>query len=309
MDFRQLEYIISIAEEGSLLAAAEKLFLSSSALSQHVSRLEKELNATLFTRSKSGWILTPAGRIYTNMAREMLQKQKIAYQQISDLSGYVTGSFTVGITPGRGTAMFSNVFPKFKAMYPDVKVNLFEGTVWEISEKIATGKIDIGFLTSGLEHPSISTNKLAWEQIVLVVPKSHSLAYLADEAPPGDLATVDLNLFRNDEFLLAGEGTTLRALENQAFNAAGFTPKISFETDSLVTLNALSKSGYGISFLPFFYIEEMKEAVSFSTIPPIGWDLCVAYRNDSYITKAEQAFIILVSEFYNLNQSASKIEA
>ena len=299
MDFRQLEYIISIAEEGSLLAASEKLFLSSSALSQHISRLEKELNAALFTRSKSGWILTPAGRIYANMAREMLKQKKLAYQQISDVSGYMTGSFTVGITPGRGTIMFSNVFPKFKAFYPDVKVNLFEGTVWEISERIAAGKIDIGFPTSGLEHPAIATKKLTWEQIVLVVPRSHHLAHLADEAPVGKRATVNLSLFQNDEFLLAGEGTTLRALENRAFNIAGFKPKIAFETDSLVTLNTLSKGGYGIAFVPLFYIEKMTEAVSFDTNPPIAWELQVSYRKGSYITKAEESFISLAEEYYN----------
>ena len=273
MDFRQLEYVITVAEEGSLLAASEKLFLSSSALSQHISRLEAELNTSLFNRTKTGWILTPAGQIYSNMAREILKQKKLAYQQISDVSGYMTGSFTVGITPGRGTIMFSNVFPQFKAMYPEVKVNLFEGTVWEISEMIASGKVDIGFPTSGLEHPAIETRKLGWEQIVLVVPRSHQLSYLADNAPEGDLATVDLRLFQQDEFLLAGEGTTLRALENKAFNEAGFKPKIAFETASLVTLNNLSQGGYGIAFVPLFYVEKVKEAVAFYTNPPLGWEL------------------------------------
>lgn len=211
----------------------------------------------------------------------------------------MTGSFSVGITPGRGTIMFSNIFPKFKAVYPDVKVNLYEGTVWDISEKIAAGKIDIGFPTSGLEHPSITSKSLAWEQIVLVVPRSHPLAYLADEAPVGDFATVNLGLFRNDEFLLAGEGTTLRALENQAFNAAGFKPRIAFETDSLVTLNTLSKGGYGIAFVPLFYVEKMQEAVSFYTNPPIAWELLAAYRKGSYMTKAEEYFVSLAAAYYN----------
>lgn len=299
MDFRQLEYVITVAEEGSLLAASEKLFLSSSALSQHISRLEFELNTALFNRTKTGWILTPAGQIYSNMAREILKQKKLAYQQISDVSGYMTGSFTVGVTPGRGTIMFSNVFPQFKAMYPDVKVNLFEGTVWEISEMIATGKVDIGFPTSGLEHPAIETRKLAWERIVLVVPRSHPLSHLADSAPDGNLATVDLSLFRHDDFLLAGEGTTLRALENRAFNQAGFKPKIAFETTSLVTLNNLSKSGYGIAFVPLFYTEKVKEAVSFHTNPPLGWDLLASYRKGSYMTKAEEYIISLAAEYYN----------
>ena len=215
MDFRQLEYVTTIAEERTLLAASEKPFLSPSALSQFISKLEAELQTSLFKRTKSGWIPTYAGQIYINMASEILEKQKKAYLQISDIAENKVGHFTVGITPGRGTLMFSKIFPKFRAIYPHVKISLFEGTVLETSEMIAAGKVDIGFLTSEFEHPNVVTQSLAREKIVMVVPRSHPMAELANDAPKNDLATVDLNLFRDDEFLLAGKQTTLRTLEDQ----------------------------------------------------------------------------------------------
>jgi len=298
MDFRQLEYVTTIAEERTLLAASEKLFLSSSALSQYISKLENELNTSLFKRTKAGWIPTQAGQIYINMAREILKQKKLAYQQISDVSENKIGNFTVGVNPGRGTAMFSSLFPQFKAKYPDVKVSLFEGTVWEVSEMIASGKVDIGFLTSGLEYPSIATKILAMERIVMAVPRSHPLSYLADKAPAGGLATVDLALFKNDEFLLAGEGTTLRTLENRMFEEAGFKPKIAFETTSLLTLNSLSRGGYGIAFVPLFYVENVEAAVYFYTNPPLSWKLVAAYRRGSYITEAEEYMISLAANYY-----------
>lgn len=298
MDFRQLEYVITIEREKTLLAAAEKLFLSPSALSQHISKLEEDLHTPLFKRTKQGWVPTRAGQIYIDMAHSVLQSQKKAYLQIGDIAENKTGHFTVGVTPGRGTQMFSAVFPAFRAMYPNMKVNLFEGTVLENNEMIASGKVDIGFLTSGFPHPGIVTRTQVKEEIVLVVPKTNPLSRLADNAPEGDFATVNLREFEQDEFLLAGEGTTLRALENAMFTEAGFQPKIAFETPSLLTLNMLAKGGYGLSFVPRFYADDTKNAVYLRTEPSAHWELVAAYRKDHYITKAEETMIELATKYY-----------
>ena len=73
MDTKQIEYIIKIADEGSITRAAEKLFITQSALSQQLQKLEKELGAPLFVRNKSDWTLTPEGKVYVENAREMLR--------------------------------------------------------------------------------------------------------------------------------------------------------------------------------------------------------------------------------------------
>ena len=308
MDFRQLEYVITIAREHTLLSASEKLFLSPSALSQHISKLEEELHTPLFKRTKQGWTPTHAGQVYIDMAQTILQSQKNAYLQIGDIADNKIGHFTVGITPGRGTQMFSTIFPKFRDKYPDVKISLFEGSVQENNEKINLGKVDIGFLTSGFNHPNIVTRTQLTEEILLVVPRNHPLSYLADTVPEGEFATVALKEFENDEFLLAGEGTTLRKLENKLCAKAGFSPKISFETPSVATLNMLSKGGYGISFLPRFYATETKDAVYFKTEPAASWDLIAAYRKDHYVTKAEEYMISLATEYYTKpNETALQI--
>ncbi len=299
MDFRQLEYVIAIEQEKTLLAAAERLFLSPSALSQHIAKLEDELQTPLFKRTKQGWIPTTAGHIYIDMAKSVLQSKKIAYLQIGDITDNKTGYFTVGVTPGRGTQMFSAIFPAFRAAFPNVRINLFEGTVQENNERIAAGKVDIGFLTSGFPHPSIITRTQVEEEIVLVVPKNNPLSRLADDAPEGDFATVQLAEFAQDEFLLAGEGTTLRALENQMFREAGFSPRIAFETPSLLTLHMLAKGGYGLSFVPRFYADDTKNAVYLRTVPSASWELIAAYRKDHYITKAEEYMIQLATEYYS----------
>lgn len=298
MDFRQLEYVITVAREKTLLSAAKKLFLSPSALSQHISKLEEELRAPLFKRTKQGWLPTSAGQVYIQMAESVLQQKENAYRQIGNIADNRAGFFTMGVTPGRGTQMFAAVFPRFKEQFPEIRVSLVEGTVLSLKEQIESGKVDLGFLTGGPDYRNLTVQKQATDEILLVVPRTHPLAVLDAQAPEGDFATVALNLFKNDTFLLAGEGTTLRMLEDQMFAEAGFLPAIGFESKSLVALNHLSRSGYGLSFIPRFYANDNTHAVYFHVTPSASWDLVAVYRKEHSLTKAEEFMIRLVCEYY-----------
>ena len=86
MELKQLNYIVTIAEEKSLTRAAEKLFVSKPALSLQLSRLEKEEGLPpLFSRTKNGLVLTDAGRIYVNGARTILnlnEKANLAAREL-----------------------------------------------------------------------------------------------------------------------------------------------------------------------------------------------------------------------------------
>lgn len=72
MNIKQIEYIIAIAEEQSLVKAADKLFVSQAALSQHLAKLKKEGIPPLFYRHNGKLLLTDSGKIYINGARHIL---------------------------------------------------------------------------------------------------------------------------------------------------------------------------------------------------------------------------------------------
>ena len=86
MDVKYLNYILAIANRHNMTKAAEDLFVSQSSLSQHLSRLEQELNTPLFTRSKNELTLTPAGQLYVDAAKQVVKIQKELYQNIAALS-------------------------------------------------------------------------------------------------------------------------------------------------------------------------------------------------------------------------------
>ena len=76
MDTRQLNYILTIAECGSISKAANKLFISQSGLNQQLQRIEKELGISLFERDTHHLAITESGNIFLRYARETLNREK-----------------------------------------------------------------------------------------------------------------------------------------------------------------------------------------------------------------------------------------
>ena len=99
MDTKQIEYILKIAEENNITKAAEKLFITQSALNQQLLKLEKELGTPLFHRSRTNWRLTEAGEIYIEGAKAALQIKNTTYNRIYDVVSARKGHLTIGLTP------------------------------------------------------------------------------------------------------------------------------------------------------------------------------------------------------------------
>jgi DNA-binding transcriptional LysR family regulator len=198
MELKQVEYILKIAEENNITHAAEKLFITQSALNQQLLKLEKELGTPLFHRNRNNWSLTEAGEVYVKNARELLRIKKSTYDQIRDISNIQKGTLSIGYTPARGIRMFGSVYPAFHSVFPDITVIPTEGRVRELQPMIANDSLDIAFLTlNRSDFTGDEYIKLLDEEIFLIIPQEHPLSRYA--APVGEpRATLDINLLRNE---------------------------------------------------------------------------------------------------------------
>ena len=126
MDLKQIEYILKIAEENNVTKAAEKLFISQSALNQQLLKLEKELGAPLFFRTRNNWTLTEIGELYVQNAKEIMAIKKNTYNQIADMLDNKKRQFTLGLIPGRTVEMFATVYSRFLKRYPNISISTVE---------------------------------------------------------------------------------------------------------------------------------------------------------------------------------------
>ena len=210
MDLKQLEYIIKIAEENNITRAAEKLYITQSALNQQLLRLERELGTPLFYRSRTNWHPTEAGQVYVENAKKILQIKHETYSIISDIAATKKGSLSVGLTPGRGIDMFTAVYPAFHQQYPDITVEPREMSVRSQQHEIAQGRLDIGFMTlRESDRTGDVYQVIGREEFVLAIPEGHPLGAMA--APAGNpLAVMDLARLKYEPFVFMYRESTSR---------------------------------------------------------------------------------------------------
>ncbi len=227
MDIHQIENIIAIEREQSILKASQKLFLTQSALNQQLLRLEKELGTRLFERRKTGMIPTFAGRIYLATAHQMVDMKKETYKIIHDISEEDSGEISLAYTPERGSLMFSYVYPVFHQKYPNVTFRIQEARVKKMEQLLLKKEVTLAGLTysGSFKNPDLEYLDMAEELMVLGLPKSHPLAYLAGERSWETFPQLDLKLLRNECFTLISKETRMRDMINLAFEQAAFIPR------------------------------------------------------------------------------------
>lgn len=298
MESKQLEYIIKIAEECNITHAAEKLFLTQSALNQQLLKLEKDLGTPLFHRSRTNWRPTKAGEVYIKNAREVLRIKRETYRIINDIADTKKGHLSVGLTPGRGIIMFTSVYPTFHRLYPHIVVEPIEMSVKKQQQLVAQGELDIAFMTLCDCHKTNDAYiKILSEEFLLALPKQHPLSHLA--SPPGEpLATLDIAELKDDFFVLMYKESTSRDVVDSIFEKSNFTPRVLFETSSTSTIITMVESNLCCGLIPRYYTQGSDNMVCFSLPQKPTWEVVASYKKDSYLSCIARDFIELAKNHW-----------
>lgn len=302
MDLKQIEYIVKIDDEHSITRAAEKLFVTQSALNQQLLRLEKELGAPLFHRSKVDMRPTEIGQVYLDNAREILRIKQRTYNLINDMTDAKKGRLSIGFTPGRGSEMFTHVYPSFHQAYPNVIVEPHELSVHRQQQMISQGNLDIGFQTlSERQRTDSEYIKLGEEEIFLLVPSIHPAAeqLAATQTASAPFPIANLTLFQYEPFVLMYKESTIRAITDEIFRKSGFTPNVLFETASNNTVLSMIEANLCCGVVPEYYVRRLPKGIScfaFPTHP--SWDIAANYRKNGYLSEVAKYFIELVRNFW-----------
>ena len=309
MDLRQTEYILAINEEKSITRAAERLFITQSALNQQLGKLEAELGAPLFERNRSAWKPTAAGEIYIKMGMEMLRMRKSTYEEIRDLSDARCREIHIGLIQERGVDMFTALYPRFHRAFPEVVLEPEEMNVATIRRNISAGKLDLGLCT--LEESQKDENvyhHMCTEDILLAVPKK-----MYEEAAPvlagvavSDASEVSdasdaavLQHFGDLPFILMRDSSTLHTIEMRLLQGAGISPKVLFTTSSNLSKYRIVSSGMGCAFIPRVFAAPNPEVTYIRLPSGPAWEVTLCTQKDAYITRAEEYFIDLCRNYWS----------
>ncbi|MEF3308169.1 LysR family transcriptional regulator [Paenibacillus sp. GYB004] len=302
MEFRQLQYAIQIAAEKNFSRAAEKLHIAQPSLSQQLSKLEKELGVLLFHRNTNSVELTHAGAVFVDKAQKIVDMVGEIRQEMDDISQLRKGKLIIGSMPITGAHMLPHILPVFQERYPDIEIALVEETSANLTQLTSEGKTDFSLLALPLQEQSLEYEVLIDEELRLAVPRNHPA--LSGRSADG---TVDLASFSSEPFILLKKGQGLYQTAIDLCLAAGFTPRIAFESSNIETVQSLVAAGMGVAFIP-----AMVERGKWSEMAPAyltvsgrpARTLVIARRKGRYMSKAAQAFIGTMHEL--VGQSASR---
>ena len=250
MELKELEYLITIAEEKSISKAAERLFMAQSSLSQSLHSMEAELGGTLFIRTSSGVRPTESGKIAIEVAQKMLVEYQQLKAKITDTEGLKTGKVTFGVSTFRGGYLLPKVVCDFKKLYPSVQVEIHEANSMALEQQLIEGRVDLALVVMPFAKLKAPTRNLLQDEIVLVVPQNHPVCSRVKKEEKNGVRHpyIDLEDTIEFEYILSDNDTILGDRARKEFAAKGLVPKVCNDNLTAPIAAAMARAGLGLAF-------------------------------------------------------------
>ncbi|MGW4243332.1 LysR family transcriptional regulator [Nocardia sp. NPDC004722] len=245
MDLRLLGYVVAIAEEGSVSAAARRLHVTQPTLSRQLRDLERRLGVALFEREGRGLTPTAAGLALTRRATAVLAEADAALEDVRLAAQGMSGRLTVAFAGSGINGPLGSVLGRLRRELSRVDLRLEESfSDAEMSAGVLDGRYDIAVHRLPARDARLATRAWWQEPLTLFLPAAHPLAHAAGPAPLSALGQIPLVIWPRDAS--ARSYDEIIALCHRA----GVVPRIGAEGRSAQTLLALVAAGFGAAVLP-----------------------------------------------------------
>ena len=258
---QEMRYVYEIYRQKSFSKAAQALFITQPALSIAISKLEASLGMPLFDRSTRPISLTPAGRIYLQTIEKTRALEQDLRHQLDDIRALRTGTITIGSSHFINACILPEVLTRFNRRFPQVKLNLLEGSSHAMARMLEQREIDLTFSCDEAVIQDFTSTPVFTDTILLAVPQdvtrpAHRTQYsmtAADILARRHLApgcpSVDLKDFAAEPFILLRSGNNLHDRAMHFFREAGIKPTVKIELSQMATASRLAEAGFAATFL------------------------------------------------------------
>jgi len=242
MELRQLEYLITVAEEANFTRAAQRVHISQSGVSAQIRQLEHELGATLIDRSSRTARLTDAGAAALPHARAALAAGAGLRQAVDEVNGLIRGRLVVGMVTACTVTGLFDALASFHDAHPGVAVTLVEEDSAALAGRVRAGTADLALVgVAGGPPPDLESLVIVSEGLAAAVPSGHPLLAGRGPAKLADLTGYPI--------VCMPAGTGVRAVLDQACAARGVRLDIALEASAPGTVADLAARGLGVAVL------------------------------------------------------------
>jgi len=246
IDLVALDSLRAVGARGSVVAAAEALGFTPSAVSQQVKRLEKQTGVPLLERVGRGVMLTGHGRHLVEQGARLLAGLEELQSGLHRQAGTVAGHLRVAAFSTAIRGLIAPALPPVLAAHPDLRVTLAEREPWDAVAAVASGQADLGVAHSWGDLPlpvpgHLARTVLGRDLAEVIVRRDHRLAGRA-AVTPRDLT--------GEEWAATPEGSICRQWLLRMYDGTGHLPRIAHVSMEFDTHLALVRAGLGIALIP-----------------------------------------------------------
>ncbi|MEK4185283.1 LysR family transcriptional regulator [Bacillus sp. FSL K6-1145] len=233
----QYKVFLTVVECGSFTKAGDKLGLTQSGVSHNIAKLESELGIVLLRRNRNGLALTDAGERVMPHIRQIIHHASLLEQEAALIQGMEVGSIKIGTFSSFSSKMLPQLIHRFTKGYPNIQVELYEGGYEEIEDWIASGTIDVGFLTQPSRE--FETVPLFQDELVVLMQEDHRFH---------TKKVIEVDSLHDESFIMPKAGCDL--LIKKLLKERGVKPQVLFEIGDNNTLISMVQEGLGVTIIP-----------------------------------------------------------
>lgn len=280
----QLEYFVRVVEEKSFTKAAEKLFISQPALSKAIRSMEKELGVVLFNRAPKELSLTEEGQTVYRYAVDVLNYWGSRTTELLSLLEQVKGSIKFGLPPSAGSAFFSKILHEYRAKFPQINLQIYEGTSKKIEAMIMSDQLDLGVVVEPYENPHMQLKTVYRSDAVLAVSQKHRLA---------KRKTIRFLELKDEPMLLVSKDYMFHDQIIVHCQEAGFTPNITFTSSQWDLLLEMVAENQGVTIIGRPLVEKLyNDRIRCIPLknPEFPWILGLIFKKGRTLSGAAKSF-------------------
>ncbi|MEH0108883.1 LysR family transcriptional regulator [Tersicoccus sp. MR15.9] len=275
MELRQMEYLVTLADEQQFTRAAAICGVSQSGLSAAIRSLEDELGVSLFDRTTRRVEPTDAGHALLAHARTILAQAAAARDAVGRTTDQPAGTLRIGTEQCLGVVDVNALLERVHHRHPLVELHYVQAGSHELTTRVRDDSLDIAFVATGEHLGTLDRTELGQQSLVLLAHPGHDLA-------TGD--TVDWAELADQDYVDFHDSWAIRSLNDDACTTHGVRRRIRCTVNDVHTLLDLVHRRLGVAIVPQHVAAKPQAAGLITRAMPADaprWTVSAITRSDS----------------------------
>jgi len=291
MHVETLKVFCDLVELQSFSFAAERNFVTQSAVSQQIRTLEEKFKRRLLerVRGRRDIRLTPAGEVFYRECKNVLDSYNQLHENMNSLVGKISGVVKVATVYSVGLHELPPKVREFMSKFPSAKIDLEYSRTTRVVRDVLKGIVELGVITFPEPHRGLEIVPMASDRLVLITPPDHEFAKRKQIA---------IDKLKEQDFVLFERDIPTRKATDKMMKSYGVSVKKIAEFDNIETIKRAVEVGFGLAIVPLPSVidEEKNGQLSIVKLKEKDWDrpVAVVYRSDRELTLAAKKFVKLL---------------